>query len=191
MHGHVVVGGVPELLQAVAQVTTGLDARHEVLGRRAQVEYQLVRWLGERQRPHPVAAGRRLERVRREPMQVRQRAAERPRRDAWEASAMVAPVAAAGRRAQDQPAFRRLVMDDGGHLARHVRHLGQRAEDGGLVRERVGTARACLLDDERRAGARGSDEHAVPARHVDDDEVLLHHVARLDKAERQEIVGHV
>ena len=75
---------------------------------------------GKRQRPHPVdAAGRRLDArppgADAGPPSVRPsaRAGMRGKR-----AAMVAPVAAAGRRAQDQPAFRRLVMDDGGHLAR-------------------------------------------------------------------------
>ena len=50
---------------------------------------------------------------------------------------------------------------------------------------------AGLLDDVRRPGARGRPEHPIAPRGVDDREVLLDDMARLDKGQRQEIVGNV
>jgi hypothetical protein len=83
------------------------------------------------------------------------------------------------------------VEHDGGYLIRELRRVGEDAEYGSFVCERMRASRAGLLYDIRRAGTRRGDEHAVPAGGVDHRELLLYHRARLDNAERQEIVGNV
>ena len=52
-------------------------------------------------------------------------------------------------------------------------------------------SRSGLFDDERRAAADRREEYAVPSRGVDDRELLLDYDTRLDKSEREEIVGDV
>ena len=131
-------------------------------------------------------------RVRREPMQGRQRAAERPRPGC--AGSVRGGRPSRGRRpaCAGRACVRRVVMDDARAPCPPCPASRPAARRTAASCASVSARRAVrLLDDERRAGARGGEEHAVPARHVDDDEILLHDVARLDKAERQEIVGDV
>ena len=80
-----------------------------------------------------------------------------------------------------------IVFGDSAELRRGREH----AQDGRFVFERADAPRAGLLDDVRRAAAGRGDEDAVAARDVDDGEVVLDDGARLDKTQRQEIVGNL
>jgi hypothetical protein len=82
-------------------------------------------------------------------------------------------------------------VDHHRYLRSELRPGGEDAQDGRFVLERQGAPRARLLDDVRRAVARGRDEDAVAARGVDDREVLLDDGNWLDKAEGEEIVGNL
>ena len=82
-------------------------------------------------------------------------------------------------------------MHHGRHLAGHLRRPREDAQDRSLVRNRSSGARAGLFDHIRWAAAQRGEEDAVPSGGVDDRELLLDHLPRLDKPERQEIVGYV
>ena len=60
---------------------------------------------------------------------------------------LLAPVASAAGRAQDEPRRLGLVVDDHRYVPCQLRAVREGAQDGGLVLERGGSPRGRLLDD--------------------------------------------
>ena len=155
------------------------------------IEQQLVGGLGQPRRPHSRSDRRRgvdgdaLELAQAWPRaRARREAGKRRAPDARSSRARPPAFAArAGRLAV-------LVHDrwHAGHAARHV--AGERAAWPASCGKVARGPRAGLLHDIRRAGACGRDEHGVPSRDVNEQrELVVDDGARLDNAERQEIVG--
>ena len=116
VHDPAVAVRAAQLLEPFADELAGLDARQQILRSRAEIEHELVGRLGKLETPD-----RGVRQIRPQPVQGRQRAAEDAGRNAGEAPLMLAPIARAARRAQDEAGLARLEMHDRRHVPRQLR----------------------------------------------------------------------